>query len=38
LLGTLAELLMEDGAREFLLESSDAEAIRQVLLSGEFKG
>lgn len=38
LLGTLAELLMEDDAREFLLRSHDAEGIRQVLLSGEFTG
>ena len=36
LLGTLAELLLDDNAREFLLTSADAEAIRQVLLTGRM--
>jgi len=36
LLGTLAELLLDDDARNFLLTSSDAEAIRQVLITGKM--
>jgi len=36
LLGTLAELLLDDDARNFLLTSTDAEAIRQVLITGKM--
>ena len=36
LLGTLAELLLDDEARNFLLNSQDAEAIRQLLLTGRM--
>jgi len=36
LLGTLAELLLDDDARNFLLTSTDAEAIRQVLITGNM--
>jgi len=36
LLGTLAELLLDDEARNFLLTSADAEAIRRVLVTGKM--
>jgi mannitol/fructose-specific phosphotransferase system IIA component len=36
LLGTLADLLLDDDSRNFLLTSDDAEAIRQVLITGRM--
>lgn len=36
LLGTLAELLLDDDARAVLLESTDAEAIRELLTTGRM--
>ena len=36
LLGTLAELLLDDDARAMLLESSDVEAIRTLLTTGRM--
>ena len=36
LLGTLAELLLDDDARNFLLTSADGEAIRRMLVTGKM--